>query len=337
MNNSILIRWDTFHINHRLLREERVGRQARHQIDREADDGPVSGVLDLRDVLKLTVDGLDQSPLAQEDFVRDCHKLALHVALKLCYQLDAVHEKSGEEVPADVSLVSDQLSEDPFDEGFVPERIPVVNIARCEHEVQEFPLFAADQMQFEAVEPSHRTLPPLGESLEYLVEADALVPAHAQGGAVHETDARAGSHAASIHEQDERNHHLTLQLDEAVVGNERQEQIRHIPAYLIQVEVFKAFISAQMEQYHDGYHLGVGQPAVPMIPPLRLVPLGGKSVDLDKSVIYSAEVIRHTENFSNFVIVDRHSESLCFCFSKFTKTFAIFLIFNRLNFIELTL
>ena len=311
MNNSILIRWDTFHINHRLLREERVGRQARHQIDREADDGPVSGVLDLRDVLKLTVDGLDQSPLAQEDFVRDCHKLALHVALKLCYQLDAVHEKSGEEVPADVSLVSDQLSEDPFDEGFVPERIPVVNIARCEHEVQEFPLFAADQMQFEAVEPSHRTLPPLGESLEYLVEMDALVPAHAQGGAVHETDARAGSHAASIHEQDEGDH-LTLQLDEAVVGNEPREQIRHIPAYLIQVEVFKAFISAQMEQYHDGYHLGVGQPAVPMIPPLRLVPLGGKSVGLDKSVIYSAEVIRHTENFSNFVIVDRHSESLCF-------------------------
>lgn len=220
MNKTILIRRDTLHVNHRLLREERVGRQARHQIDREADDGPVSGVLDLRDVLKLTVDGLDQSPLAQEDFVRDCHKLALHVALKLCYQLDAVHEKSGEEVSADVSLVSDQLSEDPFDEGFVPERIPVVNIARCEHEVQEFPLFAADQMQFEAVEPSHRTLPPLGESLEYLVEADALVPAHAQGGTVHETDARAGSHAASIHEQDEGDHHLTLQLDEAVVGNE---------------------------------------------------------------------------------------------------------------------
>ena len=89
-----------------------------------------------------------------------------------------------------------------------------------------------------------------------------------------------------FHEQDERDHHLTLQLDEAVVGNEPREQIRHIPAYLIQVEVFKAFISAQMEQYHDGYYLGVGQPAVPMIPPLRLVPLGGKSVDLDKSVIY---------------------------------------------------
>lgn len=303
--------WDTFHINHRLLREERVGRQARHQIDREADDGPVSGVLDLRDILQLIVDGLDQSPLAQEDFVRDCHKLALHVALKLCYQLDAVHEKSGEEVPADASLVSDQLSEDPFDEGFVPERIPVVNIARCEHEVQEFSFFVANEVQFEAVEPSHRALAPLGESLEYLVEADALVPAHAQGGAVHETDARAGSHAASIHEQDEGDHHLTLQLDEAVVGNEPREQIRHIPAYLIQVEVFKAFISAQMEQYHDGYHLGVGQPAVTVVLPFRLVPLGSESVNLDKSVINVAEVIRHTENFRNFVSGDRHSESVC--------------------------
>lgn len=311
MNNSILIMWDTFHINHRLLREERVGRQARHQIDREADDGPVSGVLDLRDILQLIVDGLDQSPLAQEDFVRDCHKLALHVALKLCYQLDAVHEKSGEEVPADASLVSDQLSEDPFDEGFVPERIPVVNIARCEHEVQEFSFFVANEVQFEAVEPSHRALAPLGESLEYLVEADALVPAHAQGGAVHETDARAGSHAASIHEQDEGDHHLTLQLDEAVVGNEPREQIRHIPAYLIQVEVFKAFISAQMEQYHDGYHLVVGQPAVTVVLPFRLVPLGSESVNLDKSVINVAEVIRHTENFRNFVSGDRHSESVC--------------------------
>ena len=80
--------------------------------------------------------------------------------------------------------------------------------------------------------------------------------------------------------------------------------------------MLQAFVSAQMEQYHDGYHLGVGQSAVPVILPLRLGTFGGKSVDLDKSVIYSAEVIRHTENFRNFVIVDRHSESLCFwvCF-----------------------
>ena len=316
MNKTILIRRDTLHINHRLLREERVGRQPRHQIDREADDRPVSRVLDLRDVLQLVVDGLDQGSLSQEDLIGDSHQLVLHVALQFCHQLDAVHEKPGEEVLADVPFVTDQLAEDPLDEGTVPERLTVIDIARGEHEVQKLAPLAADQMQLEAVEPAHRALSPPGKPLEDLVEADALVPAHAQGGAVHEADARAGSHAAPLHEQDERDYHLPLQLDEAVVGNHPREQIRHIPAYLIQVEVLEAFISAQMEQYHDRYHLGVGQSAVPMIPPLRLVPLGGKSVNLDKSVIYLAEVIRHTENFRNFVIADRHSESLCFwvCF-----------------------
>ena len=50
---------------------------------------------------------------------------------------------------------------------------------------------------------------------------------------------------------------------------------------------------------------------VPMIPPLGLIPVGSKAVNLDKSVINVAEIIRHTENFSNFVFSDRHSECLC--------------------------
>ena len=54
-----------------------------------------------------------------------------------------------------------------------------------------------------------------------------------------------------------------------------------------------------MKQYHDGYHLGIGQRAVTVVLPFRLVPLGSESVNLDKSVINVAEVIRHTENFSN--------------------------------------
>lgn len=54
-----------------------------------------------------------------------------------------------------------------------------------------------------------------------------------------------------------------------------------------------------MKQYHDGYHLGIGQRAVTVVLPFRLVPLWSKSVNLDKSVINVAEVIRHTENFSN--------------------------------------
>ena len=58
----------------------------------------------------------------------------------------------------------------------------------------------------------------------------------------------------------------------------------------------------------------IGQRAVPVVLPLRLVPLWRESVNLDKSVINMAEIIRHTEIFRNFVLGDRHSERVCFWF-----------------------
>lgn len=314
MNKSRLIGRYSFEIDHRLLREKRVGCQARHQVDREAGNRPMSGVFDLRHVLQLVVDGLDQCSFAQENLVSDSHNLSLHIVLQLCNQLNTIHEESGEKFLADVSLVSNQFAEYLLDERFVAERLPVVDITGCDHEVQQITLLVTDEMQFEAVEPADRALAPLGKSLEDLVQMDALVPAYPQGGTVDETDSRAASHAASLHEQDERDGHLSLQFDKAVVGYGLWKQVGHILANLIQVKVFQTFISTQVEEYHNGYHLGIGQRGVPMVLPLGLVPDGSKAVDLDKSVINAAEVIRHTENFRNFVFSDRHSESLCVWF-----------------------
>lgn len=60
-----------------------------------------------------------------------------------------------------------------------------------------------------------------------------------------------------------------------------------------------------------------------MILPLPLGPAGCKAVDLDESVLNLAEIIRHTENFRNFVPDDRNSESACifgvFSFSNLQK------------------
>ena len=120
--------------------------------------------------------GLNQCPLAEKDSVRYCHDLALHIALKFGYQLNAVHEEFGEEVLADVALVSDKFAEDLLDEGFVTQRLAVIDIAQREHEVQEIALLVADEVQLEAVEPSHRALAPLGKSLEHLVDLDTLPP-----------------------------------------------------------------------------------------------------------------------------------------------------------------
>lgn len=315
MNKARFIGRDTIHINHRLLRKEGVGRQTCHQVNREASYRPVPGMLNLCHVLQFVVDGLNQRSFAQENLVCDGHDLSLHIVLQLGNQLNAVHEEPEEEFLVDVSLVSDQFSEDLFDERFVAERLPVVDIAGSDHEVQQVTLLITDEVELESIEPSHRALPPLGKSPEDLVEVDALVPAYSQVGTVDETDSRAASHATLLHEQDERDCNLPLQFDKAVVGYGLWKQVGHILADLIQVKVFQIFISTQVEEYHNGYHLGIGQGVVPMVLPLGLVPDGSKAVDLDKSVINVAEVIRHTENFRNFVFSDRHSESLCAWFA----------------------
>lgn len=62
-------------------------------------------------------------PIAQEALIEDCNQLALHVALQFCYQLDAVHEKPGEDALAGVPFVTYQIAKDPLDERFVPERL----------------------------------------------------------------------------------------------------------------------------------------------------------------------------------------------------------------------
>lgn len=314
MDKPIFIRRDSVHIDHRFLRKERVGRQTSHEVDRKADDRPVPRVLNLGHVLQLVVDGLNQRPLAEKEAVSNGHDLTFHVALQFCNQLNTLHKELGEEILADVSLVTDQFAEDLLDKGLVPERLPVVDIAGRKHEVQQIAFLVTDQVQFETIEPTHRALSPLGKSFEDLVQMDALVSANTQGGTIHEADSGAASHAALLHEQDEWHGNLSLQFDEAIVGNGLWEQVGHIVAGFVQVKVFQAFISTQVEQYHNGDYLGIGQRAVPVVLPLRLVPLRGESVNLDKSVINMAEIIRHTENFHNFVFGDRHGESVCIWF-----------------------
>jgi hypothetical protein len=87
-------------------------------------------------------------------------------------------------------------------------------------------------VQFEAVEPPHRALSSLSEALEDLVQMDSLVLADTQGRAIHKTDSRATSHAALLHEQDEGNGNLPLQLDKTVIGDGLWEKVFHILGYV---------------------------------------------------------------------------------------------------------
>ncbi len=58
-----------------------VGDQARDHVDHEVRDA-VAAVLDLADVLKLVVDGLDQRPFAQQELVEQRHEPVGHVLVE---------------------------------------------------------------------------------------------------------------------------------------------------------------------------------------------------------------------------------------------------------------
>ena len=112
-------------------------------------------------------------------------------------------------------------------------------------------------MQLEAKEPSHRALASLGNALEGLVLEDALVLAHPQRSAVDEADAGALAHQDSLDEHGKFDDCQLLQLNETVVRHCLWEQVPHVLADIIQIEVLQASVAGIVEQNQNGHHLRV--------------------------------------------------------------------------------
>jgi len=83
-------------IERRFLLLISVGDQCGQQIDNEVGHAAVARMLDLTNVLELTIDCLAQRSLAQEYFVEHRHQLVLHILLDLGVQLHAMPPEQGE-------------------------------------------------------------------------------------------------------------------------------------------------------------------------------------------------------------------------------------------------
>ena len=114
----------------------------------------MSGVFNLSDIFQLVIDSFDYRSLAEQYPVIHRPDSTFHVVFKFGYQLYAVNEEFAEQVFADVALVSDKFAIDEFYERFYFQRLTVIDIAWCYHEVQYFSFVIADQMQLKAVEPA---------------------------------------------------------------------------------------------------------------------------------------------------------------------------------------
>ena len=223
------------------------------------------GVFDLSHVLQLVIDRLNDGALAQQHLVGDTHQGVLHLVFQFGYQLNAIDKEFAEQVFTNVSPVGDDLSVEFLCKTFHLERVPVIHVARREHEIDDLAHFVADDVQFEAEEPPHRAFPSLGEALEGLVLEDPLVPANPQRGAINETDAGALAHQNGLDKYGQLNDRAFLEFNETIVRHDFRKEMPHVLAHMIEIEMLQTSIARAVEQHKNRHHLGIGHGVIPVI------------------------------------------------------------------------
>ena len=107
-----------------------VSDKAGSDVAQEVPGAAMARVLNLRDVLELVNDRLDDGSFARENLVQQVHELVLHVAFELGEEFDVLVKECLKEQPRDVTAVGKDLAPQPVDKFW--HRYAVINIARSE-------------------------------------------------------------------------------------------------------------------------------------------------------------------------------------------------------------
>ena len=111
-------------------------------------------MLDLRDVLELIDDGLNDRSAAQQNAIAPGHQLVLHILAQLGNQLKIKHlAQRLSKGLRDVTLVSEELAKQLLSQ--VRHRFAIIDVARGDAKTQDFAPVVDYQMQLEAKEPAH--------------------------------------------------------------------------------------------------------------------------------------------------------------------------------------
>ena len=94
----------------RLLGLPSVGNQTGDKIDDKVGWTPVTGVFNLRDILELVNDGLNDEALTREQFVFENNESILHVFADGRNQLQSACEELFKESLGEIAAVADQLT-----------------------------------------------------------------------------------------------------------------------------------------------------------------------------------------------------------------------------------
>lgn len=149
-------------------------------------------------------------------------------------------------------------------EHFPHTGVPVVHVSPCETERYDVPSVVAHQVELEAVAPSHRALPVLGQAGEHLVEIPPHVVADGYHRAAHEGYPRALPEGVRPHEQQHVDEHPRHELHETVVGDGVGKTATHPSKHAVRVVLLEVAVSAEMVADENVHHLAPGLPSFPV-------------------------------------------------------------------------
>ena len=217
-----------------------------------------------------------------------------------------VHKEAFEEVLTDIAPIGEELPEEALRELLVFQWFPIVTIAWGELPLYDFALVVDDQMQFEAIEPSHRTFPFLSPSGHGLVHMHPLDMTGHQRRGVYDGDARTLAQGARMEEQQKVETHLSLTLYETVVGDNPREFLAHMLTDVAQIERLQVTEVTGVKQDEDGHDFAVGHASWTVA--MALV-RDGNGAFLQFRLKIFAEFVEKTKDFN--YICSRHRSVSC--------------------------
>lgn len=137
-----------------------VGDKLRQEVDGEIGRTAVAGMLDLHDVFELIGDGLNQETFTQEEPIRKPHQLAFHVLAQGSDEFEPVLPQPFKKRLGEVAFVTEELTDEILAHSF--QRSTVIGVARSQVNRQQLTSIIDNEMELEAVKPTHCRLAPRG-------------------------------------------------------------------------------------------------------------------------------------------------------------------------------
>ena len=137
------------------------------------------------------------------------------------------------------------------------------------------PRVVAQQVQLEAVTPSHGTLPVLGQPLEDFVEVTSDVVAYRDHGAVDKRNARAFAEGIEFHEHHHLEENAWHEFRETIVGNSVRKLLPELSTDTAEIVFLEVSVRAEMTACQDGHNLAFRESALTVT--LSITIMGGQS------------------------------------------------------------